>query len=34
MKSLYLVLLGGKHEQANVEVYDVFPVICSDLTEA
>jgi hypothetical protein len=34
MKSLYLVLLGGKHEQDNVEVYDVIPVICSDLTEA
>ncbi|WHP07211.1 MULTISPECIES: DUF1543 domain-containing protein [Acinetobacter] len=33
MKSLYLVLLGGKHEQANVEVHDVIPVICSDLTE-
>lgn len=34
MKSWYLVLLGGKHEQANVEVYDVILVICSDLTEA
>lgn len=30
-KALYIVLLGGKHEKANIEVHDIIPVICSDL---
>lgn len=28
---LYIVLLGGKHEKANIEVHDVIPVIANDV---
>lgn len=31
---LYIALLGGKHEKANVEVHDVIPVISSDIKTA
>lgn len=31
---LYIALLGGKHEKANVEVHDVVPVISSDIKTA
>jgi len=31
---LYITLLGGKHEKANVEVHDVIPVISSDIKTA
>jgi len=31
---LYITLLGGKHEKANVEVHDVVPVISSDIKTA
>lgn len=34
MFNLYLVLLGGKHAQANIEVHDLRPVVCKDLTHA
>lgn len=29
--NLYIVLLGGKHEKANIEVHDVIPVIGAEL---
>lgn len=32
--NLYITLLGGKHEKANVEVHDVVPVISSDIESA
>ncbi|MEB3766565.1 DUF1543 domain-containing protein [Acinetobacter sp. MD2] len=32
--NLYLVLLGGKHEQANIEVHDLIPVISTDIASA
>ncbi|MCF8998344.1 DUF1543 domain-containing protein [Acinetobacter nectaris] len=33
-ENLYIVLLGGKHEKANIEVHDIRPVICSNLSDA
>lgn len=33
-ENLYIALLGGKHEKANVEVHDVIPFISSDLSSA
>ena len=32
--NLYVTLLGGKHEKANIEVHDVVPVISSDIESA
>ena len=32
-ESLYIVLLGGKHEKANVEIHDVIPVVAEDLKQ-
>ncbi|ATO20913.1 hypothetical protein BS636_15120 [Acinetobacter sp. LoGeW2-3] len=32
--NLYIILLGGKHDKANVEVHDVVPVISSDIESA
>lgn len=32
-ENLYIVLLGGKHAQARVEVHDVIPVIANQLTD-
>lgn len=34
MLNLYLVLLGGKHAQAHIEVHDIRPVICTDLSHS
>ena len=31
---LHIVLLGGKHERANVEVHDVRAVICEEISQA
>lgn len=31
---LYIVLLGGKHEKANIEIHDVIPVVAQDLKQA
>lgn len=31
---LYLVLLGGKHAQAHIEVHDLIPVVATDLPSA
>lgn len=30
-QNLYIVLLGGKHESANIEVHDIIPIIASDI---
>lgn len=32
-ETLYIVLLGGKHEKANIEVHDIRPIICSNLED-
>lgn len=33
-KKLYLVLLGGKHPQANIEVHDIRMVVCEHVADA
>lgn len=33
-QNLYIALLGGKHERANVEIHDVIPVISSEIYSA